>query len=77
MSLSGGVWHDGSLLVTDYDHLVLYELRLPESGTILKLVAKHAAPFTGQGIAHDPKTGGLVGINRAKRQLIFAERDAK
>ena len=35
---------------------------------------KQSSPFTGQGIAADPKTGGLVGIDRAKRLVIFAER---
>ena len=72
MSLSGGVWRAGSLLVTDHDHPVLYQLELPEQGTVLKFVQTQAAPFTGQGIALDPLTGGLVGINRAKRQIVFA-----
>jgi hypothetical protein len=72
MSLSGGLWRGDSLLVTDHDHPVLYELRVPASGSVLKYVGKHAAPFTGQGIAADPQTGGLVGINRAKRQVVFA-----
>jgi hypothetical protein len=71
-SLSGGVWREGSLLVTDHDNPVLYELRLPKEGNILEFVRKQTAPFTGQGIAHDPKTGGLVGIHRAKRQVLFA-----
>jgi hypothetical protein len=31
------------------------------------------APFTGQGIADDPATGGLVGIDRKQRQIVFAE----
>ena len=39
---------------------------------MLESVGKQSIPFTGQGIAHDPKTGGLVGINRAKRQVVFA-----
>jgi hypothetical protein len=72
MSLSGGLWQDDSLLVTDHDHPVLYELKIPDSGSILRYVGKRAAPFTGQGIAADPQTGGLVGINRARRQVVFA-----
>jgi hypothetical protein len=76
MSVSGGVWRDGSLLVTDHDHPVVYELKLPQEGGVLTFVGKHPAPFTGQGIALDPKTGGLVGINRAKRQIIFATQPA-
>jgi hypothetical protein len=77
MSLSGGIWREGSLLVTDHDHPVLYQLQIPEAGTVLKFVGKQPAPFTGQGIASDPQTGGLVGINRAKRQVLFAEYKSK
>lgn len=72
-SLSGGIWQGERLLVTDHDHRQLYELRLPERGDVLVFVVKHRAPFTGQGIAHDPKTGGLVGIDRGKKQIVFAE----
>ncbi|HEY2416073.1 MAG TPA: hypothetical protein VGI40_27775 [Pirellulaceae bacterium] len=76
MSLSGGLWREGCLLVTDHDHPILYQLRLPDEGNELAFVATQSVPFTGQGIAADPVTGGLVGINRAKRQILFAERDA-
>ena len=72
MSFSGGLFQAGSLQVTDHDHAVLYELRVPERGTVLKFVGKHVVPFTGQGIAIDPQTGGLVGINRPKREVVFA-----
>lgn len=72
-SLSGGVWLAGALLVTDHDNPVLYRLELPKEGKVLKLIEKQPAPFTGQGIAVDPK-GGLVGINRANRQVVFASR---
>lgn len=71
-SLSGGIWRDGDLLVTGHDDPVLFQVRLPKEGSVLELVGKQTIPFTGQGIAHDPKTGGLVGINRAKRQVAFA-----
>lgn len=74
MSLSGGVWDGDSLLTTDHDHPRLYRLRLPRAGTVLEFVEQLPAPFTGQGIAADPKTGGLVGIDRANRQVIFAEK---
>jgi hypothetical protein len=63
-SLSGGVWREGHLLVTGHDARALYRLRLPEKGTVLKLIDTQKAPFGGQGIAHDPVTGGLVGIRR-------------
>src|SRR6185437_2817821 len=54
MSLSGGVWRGPSLLVTDHDHPVLYELRVPKQGSTLTFLARHSVPLTGQGIAADP-----------------------
>ena len=73
-SLSGGLWDDDSLLVTDHDHQVLYRLKVPTQGKVLEFVGQEKAPFTGQGIARDPVTGGLVGIDRAQKLLLFAER---
>ncbi|HLQ43230.1 MAG TPA: hypothetical protein VK137_00760, partial [Planctomycetaceae bacterium] len=72
MSLSGGLWREDLLHVTGHDDPVLFRLRLPGEGRVLEFVDKQSAPFTGQGIAHDPKTGGLIGINRGKRQVVFA-----
>jgi hypothetical protein len=72
-SVSGGIWRSNALLVTGHDDRALYELQLPETGNVLKYVAMHDAPFTGQGIAVDPKTGGLVGIDRGQKKLVFAE----
>ena len=72
-SLSGGIWREGSLLVTGHDDPVLFRLQLPTEGSVLKLVEKQGAPFSGQGFAADPKTGGLLGIRRSKRQVVFAE----
>jgi endonuclease/exonuclease/phosphatase family metal-dependent hydrolase len=74
-SLSGGLWQGGSLLVTGHDDPVLFRLQLPEEGTVLRLIEKHAIPFSGQGFALDPLTGGLVGIRRARRQVVFAQLD--
>jgi hypothetical protein len=71
-SISGGVWKDGRLLVTGHDRRVIYQLRLPETGTVLELEQVIQTPFPGQGIANDPKTGGLVGIDRSKREVIIA-----
>ena len=48
-------------------------LRLPSQRRVLELVDTQAVPFTGQGFASDALTGGLVGINRAKKQVVFAE----
>jgi hypothetical protein len=73
-SISGGVWLGNELLVTGHDERVIYRLRLPEKGDTLVLLAKERSPFPGQGIAHDPQTGGLVGIDRARKRVIFAER---
>jgi hypothetical protein len=72
-SFSGGIWLKDELLVTDHDNRVIYRLRLPKEGSVLEFIAKEPAPFTGQGFTYDAKTGGLIGINRAKRQIIFAE----
>lgn len=72
MSISGGVWKDGALLATGHDHKRIYRLKLPAQGSVLELVEILRAPFPGQGIAVDPKTDGLVGIDRGKRQIIFA-----
>lgn len=74
MSASGGIWDGDSLLVTHHHFRVIYRLTLPKSGTELKFVEALGSPFPGQGIATDPKTGGLVGIDRTKKQIILAER---
>lgn len=79
-SISGGVWQrtgdaksPDELIVTDHDHRVLYRLQLPAEGKVLKFIRQEKAPFTGQGIAFDPVTKGLVGIDRAKKEVLFAE----
>lgn len=71
-SASGGIWRDGQFLVTGHDDRELYVLELPAAGNVLRHVATVPVPFTGQGFADDPTTGGLVGIDRAKRQVVFA-----
>ena len=71
-SLSGGIWRDGELWTTGHDDPVAFRLGLPKEGSELEYLGQHAVPFTGQGLANDPLTGGLVGISRAKRQVIFA-----
>lgn len=72
-SISGGVWQRDELLVTDHDHQVLYRLKAPADSKVLEFIGKEQAPFTGQGIAIDPVTGGLVGIDRAKKEILFAQ----
>jgi len=64
MSASGGIWDGDTLLVSHHHHKVLYRLKVPKDGKELELVEALASPFPGQGIATDPKTGGLVGIDR-------------
>lgn len=71
-SASCGIWRDERLLVTGHDKREIYVLEAPEGETELRYVATLPAPFTGQGFAADPATGGLVGIDRARRQIVFA-----
>ena len=71
-SISGGVWRGDDLLTTGHDKRVLYRLRLPNEGSVLKHVETIAVPFPGQGLAIDPVTGGLVGIDRARKRVVFA-----
>gem|GEM_PF-334385 len=75
-SLSGGVWRGRLLLVTGHDDPVIFRLRLPESGRVLEYVDQQPAPFTGQGIAVDPVTHGLIGIHCAKKQMLLARLEA-
>lgn len=74
MSASGGVFDGDTLLVTHHHFKVLYRLKVPKPGKELELVEALACPFPGQGIAADPKTGGLVGIDRGAKKVVFAAR---
>jgi hypothetical protein len=71
-SLSGAVWRGDSLLATGHDDPVLFRVRLPQEGSVLQFVDTQNIPFTGQGIANDPVTDGLIGINRKQKKLILA-----
>lgn len=77
-SVSGGVWDGDTLLVSGHDACELYRLRLgasaalPATGTLVYVEAL-PAPFTGQGFAVDPAAGGLVGIDRKRKELLLAE----
>jgi hypothetical protein len=73
MSASGGIWDGDTLLVSHHHYKVLYRLKVPKAGTELEFVEALACPFPGQGIASDPKTGGLVGIDRGRRKVVLAE----
>jgi hypothetical protein len=72
-SISGGVWLSDEILATDHDHRVIYRLRLPTAGQTLELVGEDRTPFPGQGIAVDPATKGIIGIDRGKKEVVFAE----
>jgi hypothetical protein len=78
MSASGGIWQGETLLASHHHFPVLYRLALPgpEAGgrepPALDLVETLACPFPGQGIASDPVTGGLVGIDRTTREIVLA-----
>jgi hypothetical protein len=76
-SLSGGIWMGDDLLATGHDKKVIYKLKVPKEGTVMKVIEVVPSPFPGQGIAADPKTGGLVGIDRGKRQVLFARFEAR
>ncbi len=79
-SLSGGVWRGDELLVTGHDDPILFRLALPDVGHELIYAGNYGVPFAGQGIAFDPKTGGMVGIirgrlspvNTGQNQIVFA-----
>ena len=74
MSASGGVWDGDTVLTTHHHFPVLYRLRVPKDGPVLEFVEALAGPFPGQGIAADPATGGLVGIDRPEREIVFGSR---
>ena len=71
-SISGGIWVGEELWVTGHDDPFLFRLNLPKKGSELFYLGKIKVQFTGQGIATDPETGGLVGINRANKEIIFS-----
>lgn len=76
-SLSGGIWQGDDLLATGHDRKVIYRLRLPKDGKVVEMIEVVESPFPGQGIAADPKTGGLVGIDRGKKGVVFARLGSK
>ncbi|MFO0930865.1 MAG: endonuclease [Gemmataceae bacterium] len=71
-SLSGGLWDGDSLLATGHDKKVIYRLRVPPTGRVVEVADVVRSPFPGQGIAADPNTGGLVGIDRDGGAVLFA-----
>lgn len=72
-SLSCGIWDGDTILATGHDKKVIYRLKAPAEGAVIEWIATYHSPFTGQGIAADPKTGGLVGIDRGQKKIVFAK----
>lgn len=72
-SLSCGIWDGDTILATGHDKKVIYRLKLPAKGEVVEWIATHDSPFPGQGFAADPKTGGLVGIDRSQKKVVFAK----
>src|SRR5439155_18267597 len=70
-SLSGGLWQGDDLLATGHDKRLIYRLRLPKDGAVVEVMEAIPSPFPGQGIATDPKTRRLVGIDRGKKAVMF------
>ena len=75
-SLSGGIWVGDELLATGHDKKLLYRLRLPKEGNVIECIEVVRSPFPGQGIAVDPGTNELIGIERAKG-IVFARYETK
>ena len=71
-SLSGGIWQGDELLATGHDKRVIYRMGVPANGKVIQLIEVVPCPFPGQGIATDPSTGALIGIDRAKKRIVFA-----
>jgi len=76
-SLSGGIWQDDELWTTGHDKKLIYRLKLPKEGPVLQVTGVVKSPYPGQGIAVDPKTGGLIGINRSMKQIVYARFEGK
>lgn len=71
-SLSGGIWQGDDLLTTGHDKKVIYRLKAPKEGQVVELAEVIPGPFPGQGIASGLAKGEVVGIDRGKRQVVFA-----
>ncbi len=71
MSISGGVFWESGLLVTSHDDRELHYIKIPDTGHTLQYITTFPAPFWGQGIAVDPITNNLIGIDRPTRQLLM------
>lgn len=70
---SGVIMDDGTIYGIGHHTPEIYRLRLPADGETLELIDIIDVPIPGQGIAVDPKTGGIVGISRPDRTLLITQ----
>ncbi|MEW4487235.1 endonuclease/exonuclease/phosphatase family protein [Thalassoglobus sp. JC818] len=68
-SLSGGIWHSGEILASGHDDPVLFRFAVDPNSKTLTFRGIQATPFSGQGFASDPVTGGLIGIHRRNKEV--------
>ncbi|KQN04629.1 hypothetical protein ASE85_06330 [Sphingobium sp. Leaf26] len=71
-SCSGGSWSkDGRLYVTGHDRPEMYELALPEAGSVLEWKRTIGIASPGQAIDWDPKVAGrLWSVDRKQTTLV-------
>lgn len=76
MSNSGGSWGpDGMLYISGHDLPELYVMKLPEAGSVLRLISTVQVNSEGQGIAWDrSKPGNLFTIKRSSGKVVISEK---
>ncbi len=74
-SNSGGSWGpDGKLYISGHDLPELYVMRLPDSGSTLKLLDILPIENEGQGIAWDRSEPGIIySIKRSAREVVVSQ----
>jgi hypothetical protein len=72
MSNSGGSWGpDGFLYCTGHDSSEVYQLSIPEKGSVLNLIDSIPIMIRGQGIAWDRSEPGILyGIRKKDRVVV-------
>ncbi len=72
-SISGGDWGaDGYFYCTGHDNAEVYQLKLPESGTVLEYIKTIPVECEGQGICFDDD-GKLWTIKRKTKEVVVSE----